>query len=219
MPFVYTIPLAHGELGKRTATSRLYSCCIVATATEETIRQDVAMVAKERECLAKAEAKLAELTAKTGLTPEQAAAEYKAIQDRWYKDENGFFPTQKRITNERLAKGIGTSFSHFSEDRDQAEAELEAAGVVNPYKAPAREVTETAHSVSTRRAWLAQYTPVKLGEQDVVSWHRDTALAMKALGSRTAEWKRKGGYTLAVRTDIAVREPKKRAPKAATTAP
>jgi len=215
--FIHTIQIVSEKNSNGTVSStrksenRQYAACLVATTTEASLRIDAEKLAQTEKERAEWTAKLNTLLAKLGMTVEQAEAQHKADSDRWYDRKEGFFETKTRIRQERHAKGAGEWNPVSDED---AKKDLFARGFVDPYdREGAFGIHEAAGRVEQLTKTIANWKSPRLGSQGVISWHGSVALAQKALGSREAQWAQKQGDTVQIRTDIEVRETKKREKK------
>lgn len=215
MALIHTIQIANEKHSGSTVSStrksetRKYLACLVATTTEASLRIDAEKLAQTEKERAEWQAKLDELTAKLGMTVEQAEAQHKAESDRWYNREDGLFATKDRIRKERAAKGAG-EWNHVSDDT--VKADMLARGLVDPYnRNGAFGIHEAAQKVEWLTKTLADWNSPRLGSQAVLSWHGTVGLAQKALTSREATYAQSKGDTVAIRTDITITETKKRA--------
>jgi len=195
---------------KRTSQSRTYGACLVVTTTDASVADDQRRKAETLAKLLKAETLRDALLAALGMTVEQARALCKEASDRWYNNEDGFFATNKRIRTERT----GSPRGYVSGLDNLSKADLLARGFVDPYAdGGPNSLIATHNVVECLTDALATWQDMEAGGQSVISWHRDVSLANKAVGGREARYFTSRGDTVVVRTDIDVRETKKRAKK------
>jgi hypothetical protein len=214
MALIHTIQVVDEKRNHSTVSStrksetRRYLACIVATTTEASLKIDAGKKAAVEAELVTAKARLAELTAKFGMTPEEAEAKHEVESDRWYNREDGIFETGQRI---RLAKS-GSTYGHVHNLDSIVKADLLARGFVDPYdKSGTYGICDVYSTVRRCEATLKGWFKLTLGSEGVISWHGTTDLAQKAMGS--LDYIRERGDTLAIRTDITITETKKRAKK------
>jgi len=217
MAFIHTIQITNEKhvsgtvSATRKSENRKYAACLVATTTETSLKVDAEKLAntvKERD---EWQAKLTALITKLGMTVEQANAQHQADSDRWYNREDGLFPTTERLRNERIAKGDGRWVQVPDQD---VKADLLARGFADPYdREGAFGIHEAAQRVEMLNRTLTNWKSPVLGSQGVLTWCGSVALAQKAMGAREAEWARKQGDTVQIRTDIEIKETKKREKK------
>jgi hypothetical protein len=172
MAIIHTIEVATGTGETHTETrksaSHHYVACLVRTVTEETVRHEQESRAKAQAMLEANKATVAELTAKQGVTVEQAKAAHKEAVEAWKP-------------NYRTAEY------------------------------PKCPIMDAAWEVERLTRNLSEGRLSTVGRQVVMSWHHSKLLANRALSGRDAQWARESGYTVEVRTDIAVRETAKKA--------
>ncbi len=91
--------------------------------------------------------------------------------------------------------------------KTQAAANLEAQGILDPYKQPQNTYLDLARKLQQSERTVQNHTArnIVVGAQFVVSWHKDVNNARKALASRDAGFYTGKGYSVAIRTDIEVK--------------
>ena len=214
MALIHTIQITNEKHVSGTVSStrksetKKYLACLVATTTEASLKVEADKKAATEKELADWQAKLTALTAKLGMTVEQAEAQHKAYSERWYDPTDGFHETKNRIREERHANGA-EKWNHVTDNEIQAD--LYARGFANPYD---REGSFGIHEAASKVEWLtktlASWRTLVLGSQGVLTWCGSVALAQKALGGKESTWAQKQGDSVAVRTDIDIKETKKR---------
>lgn len=206
MAFIHTIQVSTGNGSTYGATRKSanhqYVACLVATRTEVSIKLD------QDEHTAASTKLAVNLTARTarmeklGLSIEQAKAEHEAQVKAWYGKTH-------EVRNSILA---ASGKSYIPGIDNLVRAELLAQGLADPYnREGAFGIVETNATIEMLEKTLASWTTPALGSQTVLSWHHSVPLASKALSGRDAEWARKQGHSVAIRTEIKVTETKKRA--------
>lgn len=209
MALIHTIQIAEEKKSGSTVSStrksenRRYTACIVATTTEATIAWYESALENAAAKKAGAEARIALLTEKLGMTVEAAKAKMDEMSTAWFK---AFFDAKTELR--------GGTYKHVTDAEGEALARKN--GAVNPYKnedgskSDLALLNQAAHDLHAANHNLKVVTP-KLGSQAVLSWHHTVALAHKAMASHDHIARR--GDKLEVRTDIEVTETKKRAKK------
>jgi hypothetical protein len=227
MALVHTIQIqtSNPAHATRKSENRRYTACLVVTVTEASVRVNADRKAKAEAELVDWTAKLAARLAQHGMTHEQAEVWEKDASDRWY----GRW-TARRARDIVVGKGFD---GPYWEAVDQARKELNricnddqvtkrahaimvAQGFADPFdyaKNPSG-IVEAAGKVEHLTDTLAAWKVPVPGTQWVYSWHGSVGLAQKAVGP--LDHTRADGHRIDVRTDIAVRETAKRAPKAAS---
>lgn len=219
MAFIHTIALNNEKPGHNTVSSTrrsersVYGACLVATTTERSHAHYLAERAKNEKALA--DAKLIVLEAlMPGETLEQLTERLQAENKAWY---DAVEVEKNRLYAERGYKSDWASYSVNASMKARADAEAVCIerGMRAPF-APEGSGTrlQAIHNLSYIAQLIAQPVPA-IGSQCVVSWHRDVRLAGKAISSNDAKYFLHIGDTITERTDITVRETKKRAPKEA----
>lgn len=215
MAFIHTIKVVSEKRtgtmvsATRTSEGRKYLACVVVTTTEASIRIAEEKKASTQAELAKAKKAQAELAAALGLTVEEALAQAKVAQERWY-GPGGWFDTSQEIRKER-----NLGYTHISEFEHDIMARMLKNGFVYPYGTEGIGGVSTLQEQIRRCEGSLDYNKIPvLGSQGVLSWHGSVQLAQKAMAGYD-HWQAKGD-TLEIRTDITIVEktPKKRAPKA-----
>ncbi len=186
----------------RVSKTRQYAACIVATATQKTV-DDIAVG------LADHEAKIESLTPVVQALLEQGGYEsvqaFKAAHDAackpWHQalyDEEGALREAAKAAN----RGNYRQLTHA--EYAQAKTNLEARGLLNPWTGLMGSTYE-----NVRHLEMAQFSAnrikeqsIVVGQQLVVSWHRDAGLAQKAMNSRDVGHYTARFYTVEIRTDI-----------------
>lgn len=213
MALIHTIQIASEKSSGSTVSStrksetRRYTACIVATTTEATIMHFEQVREKAMAKKAQAEKVIELLTAKLGMTVEEARAKLDTTASAWHK---AFFAAKDEIRAKR-----GQQYGHVTDAEGAAWAKKN--GAVNPYenefggKSELLLLSEAAHDLFSAERTIGNPIP-SLGSEAVLSWHHSVPLAEKALASH--DHVARQGDKLTVRTDITVTETKKRAPKA-----
>lgn len=197
----------------RKSEGRRYLACVVATATEATVRAHDAQKAKLEAELAECRAKLAGLEAKYGTTAAEVKAWHDEVEARWF-DSGTPNPVGYHATKERIAKEQG--FDRYSFAESLTLADLASRGYVKPFQAGTKyDVQAAQREVERREVGLSYLRVPVVGQQAVICWCGTAALAQKAAGGRDAKWVANQGWQISVRTDITVRETAKRAAKSA----
>jgi hypothetical protein len=184
----------------RTSKSRRYEACLVATVTVQVVERVAAALVEHESTVATLTPVLEGLLAAWGLT---SHAEVEAIHEArtkpWY---DVLFPAERAYREGRGRPHMGLS------DRERAEvvASLVAQGHVNPYEQKEHTFLELARKLKGAMHAIDHIKEQNLtvGQQMVVSWHKDRANALKAKASAGSCYYRERGYSLEIRTDIEV---------------
>lgn len=213
MALIHTIQIAVEKKSGNTVSStrksenRRYTACIVATTTEATIAYHEAERAKGVMMKADAEARIARLSEKLGMTAEEADKKLSALGSAWNKAR---WAAQDAIRAER-----NQPYGHVTDAEGEARAKKN--GAVNPYynedgsKSDLYFLAMAGHDLRSAEYMIERNAAPALGSEAVLSWHHSVALADKAMASHAHVAKR--GDKLTIRTDIEVRETKKRGMK------
>ena len=184
----------------RTSKSRTYGAVMVATATQRTVDLVAHDMAAAEAIVVELKPVVSALLASWGKTHEQVMAEHKAHVDAWFTP---LFAEERRLQDLEA----GPRWRGLSEaTKAQAIANVEATGIVDPYKQTQHAYLEMARKLESaeRSVANAKARNVIVGSQLVISWHKNISNARKAEGSRLAKHYQERGYTLAIRTDIEV---------------
>lgn len=186
----------------RTSKSRTYGACLVGTVSVSTVER----IAQE---LIEHEAKIAELTpvvesllASLGKTVEEIGDIHREASKPWFE---ALFAAERAFRDAR--KGSKWDFYSLKDaDREACKAQIIAAGFVDPYAQKEHNFLELHRQLETAQRGAAHIKEQNLtvGQQLVLSWHRDAGLAQSALGSGNAQWYVSKGYSVEIRTDIEV---------------
>jgi hypothetical protein len=183
----------------RTSKSRQYKACIVATATAKTIERVTAAWVEHESTVATLTPVLEGLLAAWGLTSHaEVEAIHQARTKPWF---DLVFPAERAA---RQAKG---QFANLNDaDRAAVKARLVAQGHVDPYEQKEHAFLEMARKLKAAMHAIAHIKAQNLmvGQQLVLSWHKDISNAQKALGAHDAGHYRSHYYALEIRTDIEV---------------
>lgn len=233
MTLIHTIQINEEKSSKSTVSStrksqgRRYEACLVVTTTKRSLEIDAAAKAETERKLAEAQAEVERLSAQYGMTVEQADAEHEARSEAWYgrneqtgeRTGEGFLDICSRLRKEmsdqeRIAYYRGNREASIDA---KAKAELESRGLVDPYdKNTSYALSIAGSEVRTLTGRLERWETLTEGSQAVISWHTSVDNAHKAAASpsKVGYWEQRGDK-VEVRTDIEVRETKKRAKKSA----
>lgn len=182
----------------RTSKSRKYGACLVATVTASTVERIAQSLIEHEATVAELTPVLEGLLAAWGL---KSYAEVEAIHEArtkpWF---DVLFPAERAYREARGRSHVGLS----DREREAVKAQLVAQGHVDPYAQKEHAFLEMARKLRGALKSIAHIKEQNLtvGQQMVLSWHRDADMAQKALGS--AQHYRERGYAVEVRTDIEV---------------
>lgn len=186
------------SVGKRT-----YSACVVATATLATVEHETNQLMAAETALARTDAELVALKARMGLTVEEATALHTAALTVWW--------ALVRTYEDKVREGrVGLARALTDADRKRAKDLATADGHLDPYlPGNPHDLVELDRQNQNARRSIAHYTKrnVKVGDQMVVSWHKDVNAAQKGL--KDAQYLRQTGFTLEIRTDVIVSDSKR----------
>jgi hypothetical protein len=241
MALIHTIKINEEKSSRSTVSStrksdsRRYEACLVVTTTKRSLEIDAAAKADTKKKLAETKAEVERLSAQYGMTVEEADAEHEARSEAWYGkshwvddpdsggkrqviESEGLFDIERRLRAETAAAlGIQTYRVNQAEIERQAKAELKARGLVDPFDDNTSYALHIAgHEAKGLEYRLEHWPELKEGSQAVISWHTTVDNARKAAASpsKVEHWTKRGD-TVEVRTDIEVRETKKRTKKSA----
>ncbi len=196
--------LTHGMVRATRTTSqgRRYTAALVVTVTARAVELETTrLLEAEREERAAAAA-LAVLLAETGMTVEAARAEHEAAIQPWF---DALFANERKLQEGRT--GLARSLS--PSERERAKAMTIAQGIPDPYVSQTHAILELDDARARNAHVVKRLTEraLKVGDQSVLSWHKDLANAQKALGGGSAQALRPEGMTVEIRTDITITEP------------
>lgn len=182
----------------RTSKSRKYSACLVATVTLRTVERVADALIEHERTVAELTPVLEGLLASWGL---KSHAEVEAIHDAatkpWY---DVLFKAERAYREARGQSYVGLS----DREREAVRASLVAQGHVDPYAQKEHTFLELARKLKTAMHSVAHIKEqnLQVGQQFVVSWHKDMANALKAMASASTGYYRERSYSVEVRTDI-----------------
>lgn len=179
----------------RVSSTRQYGACVVATVTAQTIAWVEAQVAEHEAEVKRLQPLVdAALQAIGGISYAEAKAAHKLLESPWWP---ALFLNEKQLMR---SGHCGLSNAQKAE----AVRRTVAQGLTNPYDHPLWTYLQLIHSLDNHTARAARYRwqEVKEGQQLVLGWHRDEAMAQKGLGRH--KWYVSMGYALTVRTDIEI---------------
>jgi len=178
----------------RVSKSRQYGACVVATATQKTV-DDIAIG------LADHEAKVRELTPLViaaqleagGISYKEAEAQHSALVHPWY---TALFANEQKVRNHAYLPLTVAQ-------KEKAQAMTIAEGVTDPYTGPVNAFIDLYRKLDSAQRSVAHIKAqnVVVGQQLVVSWHRDAGMAQKAMGHNAKHYAARF-YALTIRTDI-----------------
>jgi hypothetical protein len=194
-----TLQAGRNVRATRTSKSRTYKACLVATATVQTVEQVAQSLIENERTVADLTPVLEGLLASWGMKHHsEVEAMHTARMKPWF---DVVFPAESAA---REARGRYANLTDA--DREAVKANLVAQGHVDPYTQKEHAFLELARKLEAAKRSVAHITAqdIKVGQQMVVSWHKDVSNAQKALGSRDAQHYTSRGYKLEIRTDIEV---------------
>jgi hypothetical protein len=201
---IHTIELESGAGARhkdsRKSASRHYQACIVATVTQAAVRADTDKRASLVKALDEQLAHSAALQDKLGMTVADAQARYEQLRERWYRK---YSDTLGRVHESTGA--MGNRLHELATD------EMVKGGFENPYdRTGSYALVDLGAQIDTRQRQLRDWKNLTLGNQRVLSWHTTAALAHKAMAGSYCRGFVERGHQVQVRTDLSVRETKKR---------
>lgn len=207
----------------RKSATRRYGACLVATATEGTITKHREILKRYEAKAREAEAALKDAEAAHCMTVAAARAQFKSEDEREGGSWFARLFAERDLVRDAAAKRAGVNPDDWRwrfDQRDaierQAVANLAARGEPDPYrKGGPHDVISAAQAAKSAARTVTGFRMPALGDEVVISWHRDAGLASKSAGSRTAGYYTERGWRVSVRTDIEIRETKPRARKVA----
>lgn len=194
--------LTHGKVrATRTTQGRRYTAALVVTVTARAVELETTRLLEAEQAERTAAAALSVLLAETGMTVEAARAEHKAAIEPWF---DALFANEKKLRDGRTLRAHGLSPA----ERERAEAMTVAQGIPDPYACQTHDILEL-DDARVRNAYVVKRLTeraLKVGDQSVLSWHKDLANAQKALAGGSAQALRQEGMTVEIRTDITITE-------------
>lgn len=182
---------------QRVSKTRCYGACVVATATARTIELAVTDLAHHEAEIERLRLLVASTHAAAlgGLSFEDAEKAHEKLTRAWFKP---------LLTNEDKLRAPRPSYGLSDAQRARAIEMTEAEGFINPYTQPFWTFLEHTRILKGHeyRARYIREQNLQAGQQMVLSWHRDAALAQKGIASQTHYIAR--GFELTVRTDIEI---------------
>lgn len=227
MTTIHTFHTAQGTKVTRKSQTREYAACLVATVTDEVVKQLRADVRACEKAVPEAEAKLAGLLVEQDTTVEAATARHEDENSNAGGTGKSWHSLQfdeVRAINAETPNGYNPNCHNLAPER------LKARGIVDPYRKDgpfavvnaAMNVREAKRRLETARKKLAE---TNVGDQEVLSWHLTLSNAQKALdaqGGKKAYSRtplpvvyREKGYRVSYETTFEVRETKPRKAKKA----
>lgn len=180
----------------RVSKSRQYGACVVATATLRTIQMKASSLIEHEDAIERLRPLVAAAQVSIGgLSHDEASAAHEVLAQAWFKP---LFANEAKLRSPRPSYGL-------SEAQKARAVEMTVAeGFTDPYKTPIYDFLQAVRELKAHeyRARFIREQNLKAGEQMVLSWHRDAAMAHKGLASQTFYMEQ--GYSLAVRTDIEI---------------
>ncbi len=183
---------------RSSAGKRHYTACVVATATVQTVELMAQKLMEAETALVRSTQELVSLTNRLGMSCAEAQQAHEAAQRAWWDLLHGY---ENKVREGR--QGMSRVLSDT--DRKKAKDMAAADGHLDPYlPGQAYDIVETNRFVENARHSIDFHTKrnIKVGDQMVVSWHKDVQAAQKGLVD--AQDLKKNGFTLEIRTDIEV---------------
>ena len=187
------------------AGKRSYAAAVVATATVRTVEYEAGRLMEAETTIVRQTALLASLTARMGLTVDEATAQHEAAQKAWWGVLHKY--------EDKVREGrVGMARALTDADRQRAKDLAAVDGHHDPYlPGTAHDIVEAQYRLKNaqRTAEHVRGQNIKAGDQMVVRWSKDPSNAQSFVGTAEAGWLRERGYTLEVRTDLTVSDKKR----------
>lgn len=184
----------------RTSKSRQYAACLVATVTLSTVERVAQALIEHEAVVADLTPILEGLLATWGWKDHaEVEAIHQAAKKPWF---DALFAAEQAF---RDSKGPN-HYSMTAADRKAVQAQIIAQGHVDPYAQKEHTFLELARKLENAQRGAAHIKEqdLKVGQQFVLSWHKNVSNAQKALGSASVDYYRGRGYSVEIRTDIEV---------------
>ncbi len=180
---------------RRESKTRQYLACLVATVTQKVVDDRLQAIETIKTKQAKDQALLEELTARLGLTVEEAKVQHDKAADVWME---AFHTAREKLWAEEQGKPHRPGFNQ------RLDAIVKAQGYQDPYKTDVYAIVNAAFRLRNYPASIkALSRPIAVGDQMVLSWHSTAAQASKALNTVSKHYSDRG-YEITIRTDIEI---------------
>jgi hypothetical protein len=188
-------------------SNRRYAACLITTSTLRSVQIANANLQEKQRALRETEDKIDKLSYQTGLTY-AAAKELLRKQEREYFD--AYHLEYAKIRNELATSNdvrdrVRTAIYRQKDIHSETRKVLLARGISDPgFDNPVYTLVKAHETLQFLKKFIAEWKPLEVGSQAVISWHSTLEHAKRALSGATAGCWRQRGDMVEVCTAIKV---------------